>query len=360
LALTLGSAIFIAVLSVYAGMMTTLNEALDYYGFDLMVSFSRPYRIEQIETELRDVPGIVSAENWGFTSTRIVNDDGSETNTIIFVAPPPDTKLINPVVLAGRWLLPEDNQAVVINTEVLREAPDVRVGDNITLNIRGTSRTWHVVGIVRSVMTGPMMYTNYPYFSQINGRYGLASSIYLATEKHDLAYQEEMAKTLESHFERVGINVASTNNVSELRATAINQFNVIFMFLFMMAILLTIVGAFGLAGTMSLNVLERTREIGIMRAIGASNGAVMQIVIVEGILMGLISWFFGSILAYPLGILLSKIMGQGFLGSPITYTYSIAGAMLWLFVVVVLGFIASLLPAQKATRVPVRDVLAYE
>ena len=115
-----------------------------------------------------------------------------------------------------------------------------------------------------------------------------------------------------------------------------------------------------MTGTMSLNVIERTREIGVMRAIGASNSAVMRIVIVEGIVIGLISWFFGVILAYPLGWLLSEIMGRGFLRSPITHVYSVSGAIGWLLVVVILATVASSLPARGSTHIPVRDVLAYE
>ena len=360
IALTLGSAIFIAVLSVYAALMSTLDEALDYYGFDILVTFSRPYRIEQIEAEVSRVPGIVTAESWGIASTRIKNLDGSETNTIILVAPPTETELVDPTVLAGRWLLPEDEAAIVINTDVLTEKPDIRVGHEIVMNIDGSEQSWRVVGIVRSVMTGPMAYTNYPYFSRVTGRYGLASAIYLATEKHDPSYQMEMAKILEDYFERVGINVASTNVVAQLRATAVTQFNVIFIFLLLMAVLLSIVGGFGLTGTMSLNVLERTREIGVMRAIGASNSAVMQIVIVEGVLIGLISWLLGIFLAYPLGRLLTDIVGRGFLRSPINYAYSTTGAFIWLIVVVILAIVASIIPARSAISVPVRDVLAYE
>lgn len=360
LALILGSAIFVGVISTYFALIGTLDEALSYYGFDIIVSFNRPYRIEQIESEITNYPGVVDFENWGITSTRILNSDGSESNSIILVAPPVETKLINPTILAGRWLLPDDEQAIVINTDVLTEAPDVRVGHEILMNIDGTPKPWRVVGITRSVMAGPMAYTNYPYFTRVMGRYGLSSAVYLSTVQHDQQFQEQVAKSLEEHFEKRGINVASSNIVAELRNTAVTQFNVIFLFLLMMAILLTVVGAFGLAGTMGLNVIERTREIGVMRAIGASNGDVSRIVVFEGVVIGIISWIFGVLLAYPLGWLLTEVMGRGFLRSPITYIYSYQGAFGWLIAVIIMAAIASYLPARSATRVPVRDVLAYE
>jgi putative ABC transport system permease protein len=69
----------------------------------------------------------------------------------------------------------------------------------------------------------------------------------------------------------------------------------------MTSMLLAVVGALGLAGAMSINVLERTREIGVMRTIGASDGTVQQMVLTEGVLVGLLSWCCGTLLAWPLG-----------------------------------------------------------
>jgi putative ABC transport system permease protein len=112
-------------------------------------------------------------------------------------------------------------------------------------------------------------------------------------------------------------------------------------------------------GTMSINVLERTREIGVMRAIGASDGAVLLIVMVEGIAIGLIRWVAGSLLAIPLSRLLTDAVGIGFLKSPLTFVFSGSGALVWLALVVGIAALASFLPARNASRLTVRDVLAY-
>ena len=65
-----------------------------------------------------------------------------------------------------------------------------------------------------------------------------------------------------------------------------------------MASLIAIVGSIGLTGTLSMNVLERTREIGIMRSIGANNRTLRNLVMVEGVLIGMISWFLGTLLGF--------------------------------------------------------------
>jgi putative ABC transport system permease protein len=128
-----------------------------------------------------------------------------------------------------------------------------------------------------------------------------------------------------------------------------------------MAVLLAVVGGLGLMGTMSINVLERTREIGVLRAIGAGDWAILRLVLVEGVLIGLISWTIGAALSLPIGYLLNKGMEVAF-GDEGLYTFVFAyeGVALWLAIVVGLAALASFLPARSASRMTIRDVLSYE
>jgi putative ABC transport system permease protein len=175
-----------------------------------------------------------------------------------------------------------------------------------------------------------------------------------------MASQRELAKALEEHYESVGMQVGNTQISATERAQIESQFNVLVVFLLIMAILLAVVGGIGLMGTMSLNVMERTREIGVMRAIGATDGSIFKIVVIEGIVIGLLSWLIGAVLAYPLSVGLSNAVGISILQAPLSYQFSLYGAGLWLVVVVILAAAASLWPARNASRVTVREVLAYE
>ena len=127
-----------------------------------------------------------------------------------------------------------------------------------------------------------------------------------------------------------------------------------------MALLTATVGSMGLTGTMSMNVLERTREIGIMRAIGATDLEIMRMVIVEGLLIGLISFGLGMILAVPFTYLLSAIVSNAVFATPITVIFTPLGYLIWLGLVIVLSSLASVLPARSAARLTIREVLAYE
>ena len=82
-----------------------------------------------------------------------------------------------------------------------------------------------------------------------------------------------------------------------------------------MAILTAFVGSIGLTGTMSINVLERTREIGVMRTIGAVDIVIMQSVIIEGLVIGSITWVLAIGLSFPISSLLLTIIGEAMMGS---------------------------------------------
>lgn len=358
--LTLAGAIFIAVFSVRASLLLTLDDALRYWGEDATIQFSRPYRTELLEREARSVPGVVSAETWDFASARWQRPDGTESDSITIVGAPNPTHMIDPIIVEGRWLLPEDENAIVINSIVLKDDAGIRVGDDIALTMDGRESTWKVVGIAKGLATGRTAYVNRDYLGFSQGRVGRASSVRVTTVLHDRQTQDRVARALEAHFEGIGVRVHSRSIIADTRETIEYQFNIVVVLLLIMAVLLALVGGLGLMGTMSINVIERTREVGVMRAIGASDGAVLRIVITEGMLIGAISWALGSLLGVPLSQGLSTSLGEALFRSSMSTAFSVGGVVLWLVLVLGLSGLASFLPAHNASRLTVREVLAYE
>jgi putative ABC transport system permease protein len=179
-------------------------------------------------------------------------------------------------------------------------------------------------------------------------------------QSHDPVYVDTATRALENHFERIGMRVSMVATIDNERREAEVSFDAIVALLFVMAILLALVGGLGLMGTMSINVLERTREIGVLRAIGASNRGVALVFIFEGVVIGWLSWLMGAILAIPMSQGLNQALGQAVMGVPLTYSYSMPGLWLWLVVVLFLSVLASFIPARTASHLTVREVLAYE
>ncbi len=356
--LVMAGAIFISVRSVEASLMSTLDDALAYWNQEVTINFTRAYHVDKIAAEVLSAPGVAAVEMWDFAQAKRVRPDGTQSDNLYIVAPPAQTVMIQPILLSGRWLLPEDENAIVINTQVLKNEPDIKVGDELVIELdTGWEReksTWKVVGIVKALMTGPVTYVNYPYFAEFVGHVNRATSVRVQTIDKDAASQTRMAKTLEARLEDRGMSVGGYEVTADIRRQIVDQLMMIVKVLFAMSVLLALVG------TMGINVLERTREIGVLRAIGASDGAVSGIVITEGVLIGTLSWAVGGLLSVPLGRGIGAMLGAMVLRSPLNDVFSWSGLLTWLVVVVVLATVASLTPARRATSLTVRDVLAYE
>lgn len=359
--LTLGGAAFIGVYSVRSSVLNTLEDAKAYRAYDLEVRFSRPYRQQVVEQVALNMPGVTEVESWGFNIARRIRDDDTESTGIQVFAPPADTHLIRPNLTSGRWLLPDDANAVVINTDFVKEEPDVKVGDVITLSINSQEKEYTVVGIVRSVLAGPFAYINYPFYAAYAARdAGRVSLMQIVIEDNDPASQSRVAQALEAAYKQAGYDVSTIRTTAQAGNFLSEQFNILLVFLFIMAALVATVSALGLSGAMSMNVLERTREIGVMRAVGASDASVLLVFLIEGIVIGVVSWASGSVFAVPLSKILSDQVGNALLNAPLLYVFPPEGVALWLFGAVVLAAIATFMPAHRASQLSVREVLAYE
>jgi putative ABC transport system permease protein len=358
--LTLASAFFVSVFSVRASLYRTMDDAFDYWNYQASIDFARSYRADYLVETALAMPGVKAAEAWGFRGAVRLRPDGTESDRLLLVAPQAETALLEPTLLEGRWLLPDDENAVVINNDLLADEPDLRVGDTIVLDVAGRESEWTIVGLVRSVLSQPLAYANYPYFAQVVRDVGMASTLNVALEANDRDSQVAMSRALETRFEELGLRVSRVTSTAITQEQVAAQFGVLVTFLAIMALTLAVVGALGLMGTMSINVLERRREIGVMRSIGASTRAVMQIVIVEGVFIGAISWAMGSLVAIWLGRVLSNAVGAGFINSELTWRYSLGGAAFWLLVMALIAAAASVIPARSAAQLTVREVLAYE
>jgi putative ABC transport system permease protein len=248
-----------------------------------------------------------------------------------------------------------------VSAYLLSEEPDLDVGREIVLDIDDRETTWQIVGVAQTAQPYAYAWVDFDDFSRAVGNVGRANLIEISAERHDADFQLQVGEALQGHLEGAGLDVTSFYTRSQNRAAIDVLFSIIVMFLGSMALILTIVGGIGLTGTMSLSVLERIREIGVMRAIGASNGAVRQVIMAEGVVIGLMSWLMGTLLAVPVGKMLSDAVGvRTPLNTPLSYTMPPVAVFLWLGLVVLVSMLASYVPAQNAARLSVREVLAYE
>jgi putative ABC transport system permease protein len=361
--LVLGGAIFIGVYNLWASFDKTIEDIQGYFLADINISFGRYYRFEEVAAMAESVPGVASVEGWTeYTGTLISGKKDQAGTQVVFMAPPSTSTLIDPVITAGRWLTTGDENAIVIGNHLLNICPNLKVGDWLSIKIDNKETKWHIVGVYS--ITGntnvPLLYVNYEYISRLVGAPGQVYSLRVLTDQHDAISQRRISDQLEALYKANGIGVTSSQLGADFIRDQKSQTNVLVYFMLGMAVMIAIVGGLGLMGTMSINVLERTREIGVMRAIGASNGDIQGIVIVEGMAVGLISWAISILIAIPITGILCFGVGMAILTAPMPAVYGVTGIIAWLLFTLFLATVASALPARRASRLTVRDTLAYE
>jgi putative ABC transport system permease protein len=360
--LVLGGAIFIGVYNLWASFDKTMVDIQGYFMADINISFGRYYRFEEVAAIAESVPGVSSVEGWTeYTGTLKMGGDQAGTQ-IVFVAPPSTSTLIQPIITSGRWLETGDENAVVIGNHLLNVYPDLKLGDWLTVEIDGKETKWQIIGTysLTGNVSPPLLYTNYEYLSHIVGAPGQVYSLRVLTDQHDAISQRKISDQILALYEKSGIQYGSSQLGAEWIRDQKAQTDVLVYFLLVMAVMIAVVGGLGLMGTMSINVLERTREIGVMRAVGASNLDIQSIVIVEGMVIGLISWAFSILVAVPITAILCAGVGMAILTSPLPVVYGTTGIIAWLTFTLVLATFASAMPARRASRLTVRDTLAYE
>ena len=265
--------------------------------------------------------------------------------------------MVIPRMHAGAWLNDPNANQVVVNTDVIQDEPELGIGDEIVLSIQGKEEAWTIIGIAKTQLDGRTIYMPLERYAFNYGRPDRASHIVMTGA--DGVSQTELSQIIDRELSQLGISAVSINTVESGQDDMRFQFGIVTMLLTVMSVLITAVGSFGLVGTMGMNVLERIREIGVMRSIGADTQAILSIIIVEGLVIGLLGWFMGVFLSYPIGQLLSREIGNIMMNTPLTHTFSYRGVVLWLIIVASLSSLASLIPALNAARQEVRETLAH-
>ena len=359
--LTMGGAIFIAVFNVRVTLHDYIGAIGRYFRADVTLDFDRAYRIHEVEQFALQVPGVQRVEGWQFINTELLYSDGTVAENLNMLAPPAASKLVNPIIVAGRWITAQDVRKMAVSEAILKYYPDLAPGDPLFIKIDGHEETWEVVGVFKFVgREGILAYTPFEYSSQVLDLVNRSFSFRVATDQHDRASQDAMAEKLDHFFRAQGFKVRQSESGLASLDTASESLDTLVVFLLIMAVLTAIVGAMGLTGTMGMNVLERTREIGIMRAIGADDRAVMRTVIGEGFVIGSISFVLAILLSVPFTYLLSTIVSLAVFETPIEVVFTGMGYGIWFALVLLLSVVASILPARNAARLTIREVLAYE
>jgi putative ABC transport system permease protein len=316
-------------------------------------------------------PRVVDVEGWVSTQTSIAGPDGIPVTrtypdqghgrvSLVAVPSHRTSEFEPPELLDGRWLRDGETGALVLNQIARGDMlPDVAPGDPVQLLIAGQPTTWTVVGIVEEPGAHAGVYATVEGFAEAIGRSPVVNQLRIVTESHDEQTRQAVADDVEETLADAGIDVASATSVSRGEAITEGHIGPLVVIIVAIAVAMGVVGVIGLASTMSANVLDRTREFGVMHAVGARPTTVRRIVLVEGVLLAVISVLVAIAPALALDALLGIGLGELFIEAPLPYRVSMLSVGIWLAFVTLGAVLATDTAANRASRLTVREALAY-
>lgn len=369
LVLVIAGVMFLVVMTLVTSTNRTLDNEMARRGYDVHIGFVRDQRTEQVLKAALSLPEVTAAEVW-YTHSATILREGERLRDAAGLGAqltglPPGSPMRRPLIVEGRWLQPGDGRVIVINVDSAAEN-GIAIGDVIRLDlgILGDAE-WQVIGTYRTISgadfnTEPI-YAPLDAVVEVTKQVNRGTALYLQTSDHSLATTTAVAERLKNQFEaqHMDVSLFATAVKQGERAEIDTQFASVVTILLSLAALMAVVGGIGLMGALGISVVERTREIGVLRAIGASSPTIMSLFVMEGVFQGLLSWGLTIPLAVVFSRPLANALGQAMVGTNLDFAFSGTAVLIWLVVILVVSAVAAILPARSATHVSVRQSLAY-
>lgn len=260
----------------------------------------------------------------------------------------------------GRMLDSADQNVAVIGGSLSSSFFERPVGINKMITIE--NRTFRVVGILDDESNNIYMPIQMAYQvldGKENGKYDTLIVKIKNEDKLDEILSRIESKLMTSRHvtkKNKDFTVISSKKMQQRRAEMINSMNT---FLLAIAAVSLIVGSVGIANTMFTSVLEKTKEIGIMKAIGARNNDILIIFLFNAMFIGTIGGIIGIILGAILSYFLPSIMRDSPLADT-TIIVSLNSIAIALFVSIIVGILSGIIPAYQASKLKPVDALRYE
>jgi putative ABC transport system permease protein len=358
--LAMGGAVYLGALNLRASIRNSVGYTFgEILRYDLSIGFARSYPADSIEATVTRVEGVSRVEAWSGHRAAIARPEGMLGNAFPLGALPAGSRMAAFPVDSGRWLAAGDSNGLVVNRSVLRGERGMSIGGEVTLVVDGKSSRWTIIGVVESG-PGPMAFATREAVARATGDDRMDRAVIVASLRGP-AQQAELSRRLREELQNRGFEVGSSQLMAESRRVLEDHLLLVAGFLMIMSQAMIVVGGLGLASTMSLSVLERTREIGVLRAIGARHGSILSMVQIEGLVISVASWALAIPLSVPMSVILGNAFGRIMMPVRIvTLVPEPSGMLLWFAVVVVVSLLACAWPAYRATRVTTAAALAYE
>jgi ABC-type antimicrobial peptide transport system permease subunit len=372
--LSLAAACFLVVQTATASVNDTIGAVRAPLAADMTVDFKDPTYFGKIQTQLQALPKVAGVERYGGTNA------STRWGTLQVAGYEPDTRLYHYQLTSGRWFEDGETNVVLLSDAALAKS-GLALGETITLtNNYGatTELTLTIIGTVKqsidvlgwigaAVMPVDTLY-QLKGVASANATQASGAEILLGARDRSLDAVNQLAAQVSAVVNPAGASSDDPGYYSGANGTidTIHEYvtrrqadaYILYYLLYALALVVGVVGALGLGNALVTSVLERRREIGLLRAMGASGRRVAQVFWVESLSLGALSWLIGAALGLPLAWAFVQTFAWTVM--PVEFSLDPPAFAASLVVVLVIATIASVAPAWRASRLRIATALRYE
>lgn len=360
-ALAFSGITFLAVTSFTYSMSTMVGHLRANYSYDLTVGvnsdpqvFSRPLPgLRQLLDELPNIERIEAGNNAGLeTQWGTVDLEGVEVNTQVYRKP----------MVAGRWFLPGERDVLLLDQKTMRKG-HLAIGDMFSFTDgNGHKATWKIIGVVDDMTTTVGLDgAGISSIENVNRLLHVPESsvglLYIQARDHSPEAVRQLGMQVDRALRPLGDAALALSKQDQLNADERSALSIGIIF-YAAAVGVAMVGILGLYNTLTSSVLERQREIGIWRAMGASNWQVARTFWIEGLSLAALAWLGGSVVGIPVAYGFVLLVSQWLF--PVPFAFDPWSLPLTLLALVVIATLASFGPTMRASRARIATILRYE
>jgi putative ABC transport system permease protein len=360
LALSSGGALLLTLHSNYESLMSVIDTSLAAQGHDIEVFMPRAVPGAVLESVARRVAGVELAEAWRRASVTAAQEESDpaltrEAKRVTLLGYPPGSRLFTLPVLEGRLPASSASNEMLMTRTVRDSYPELRVGSEAPLRFRDRRVNVRVVGVVEEIGT-PTFYAAFPTFDAITA---LGDAATVLRAKAGGGHPELVASALDEALLDAHLPAGQLVTRAMFRDSLDEHFKVVGDVMQMVALAVALIGAIVLGASTALDVLERRREIGVMRALGATPRGIAAILLAESATIAALGALLSIVISLALTKALNEAAARNLLHVAVPLHFSLEGlAVLCASALVVIVAVGTTL--ALSLRRTAREAMSYE
>lgn len=357
--ISISGALFITSMFVRLSILETIKTSYGYMNYSMNLKLIKPYPISLIKENLEKINGITDVEYQTLLKVNTFNKINKIYENIQLIGYNPDSDYKKNPIIEGANITNIYDKEIVISNIFFKNNPGLKIGDDFEVLFGGKSFEFKIIGIIKELEMNTA-YISYKNMEAIALNKDLANEIHIRTSDQSREFLKSIQFEVEKIFKDSNLEITGIMSVRDLEKAIADHMKLMISFLILMSFIILLIGGIGLSISTSINVIERTKEIGISRSIGGTIFDISIILVIEGIIVSLIGFILSVIASFPLSIILGNYFANIILNTNITFKTDYKAIIIWFFSVILVGAFINFITAYFNCQRPVKETINFE